>query len=622
VTGPLILTPLSRKLTLAYMGLIAAVLAIAGFLLLDHLAGLFQETLTRDLIARVGLVRDLVGREWPLPDSSAGDSLARSLAGRAGGRVTLIGVDGTVLGESEQPSAGLGNHADRPEFVQALAGEAGSSQRFSETRNERMLYVAVPLRGQHVQTPSNVNDGAPLAVVRLAVSMEWIWARIAAIRSALGWTLGGGVLLAAAVGAWVGRRLLASPLASIVSGAQGFVAGRLGDRISVATGDELELLAQALNEMAGSLQGQMRDLAGERNRIRDLLEHLPLGLLLLGRSGMLHAANRRAREWLSLAPIGEDGGAQPKVQTSADAPGSLPVLGRTPELRAFARLALGSRQPERSELAIRDRRLEARSVWVNPDAGGELLIVLHDISEIRRLESARRDLVANVSHDLKTPIGAIRALAESLAADPTEDPETLRDFLARIIAESGRLSSLVDEMLYLSRLESAAETLLIAETDLRDIVAESLRSVAPLAQSKAVEIQTEAHGQTTLWCDSERLTRAASALLDNAVKFSPPGETVSIRLTGLEDEVQLTITDRGPGIPPEALPRIFERFFKVAPSRSGAGTGLGLAIVKHVVQMHGGRTMVESTVGRGSTFGFTVPRRAPQSGRPAGPERG
>jgi two-component system phosphate regulon sensor histidine kinase PhoR len=585
----MIFTPLRRKLALLYMGLIAAALALAGVLLLGHLSALFVESVSRDLAVRTTMAAKMVAREWPAEpvDHAAGDALAREISRVASARATLIALDGSVLAESHQASATMANHANRPEFQAALAGEAGFSIRYSDTTGDRLLYTAVKL-------PAGFgNTARPAMVVRLAVSLEWIYERIAAIRMALLWGLGTALALAAVAGLWSGSILLTRPLARIVSGARRFAAGDLTQPLELHTGDEWEALADSLNDMASTLASRIADLSEQRGQVRTILEGLPDGVLLLSPDLRLRAANRRAREWLRLPAA--------SVDTS---------LGRSPELLQFARQAVLRPGPHRGEVVLRgpvSAVIGLRSAWLGEPRRSDLLVVMQDVTQMRRLETARRDLVANVSHELKTPIGAIRALAESIAADPEEEPAVRADFLDRIVKESERLSALVEEMLYLSRLESEVDRLRVRRADLGEIAALAAGSLAPLAQAKSIDLRLERQGETPLDCDPDLVERAVRALIDNAVKFSPAGTKVLVRVTGAADRAELRVIDEGPGIPAESLERVFERFYKGEQSRSGAGSGLGLAIVKHVVSRHGGQLIVQSALGRGSTLGFTLP---------------
>lgn len=598
----MLLTPLRRKLALAYMLLIAAVLALSGYFLLDYISDRFVDALVRDLSVRSGLIREMVRADWPWPDAETGDAIARRLGAGAAARVTVIGLDGRVLAESEQPSRAMADHSDRPEFREALAGQVGQSQRLSDTRAERMLYIAVP--------PA---PGLP-AVVRLAVNVEWIWQQIVVIRTGLAVALGGGLLIAGLAGLGLGAWLLTGPLSRVVQGARRFVAGDLTSPITVQTGDEWEVLATALNSMATSLDEQLQSVGAERSRVRTILEELPEGVLLLNAAGTLRMANRKARRWLALPDslgdyrFGPEGATPAAAGSSRDA---LSVLGRTPQLREFVSTALSATSEQHTVTMLRTPApVHVAISSFKPGGTDDILIVMHDISEIRRLEGARRELVANVSHELKTPIGAIRVLAESLAGDEEPESAPTAEFLARIISETERLSLLVDEMLYLSRLEAAQQPPDRVATDLPALVHRAVQAIAPFATAKDVEVEVEVLAQAKLAaeCDPAQVERAVLSLLDNAVKFSPGGRKVLVRVLAEPGAARVEVEDRGPGIAEADLVRVWERFFKAEPSRQGSGSGLGLAIVKHIVQAHRGQVFARSTLGQGSTFGFTIPR--------------
>jgi len=607
---------LRRRLVLTYTALIMIILLSAGLFLLNHISDVFIEALTRDLTIRTGIVRDLaLASAWPWGDNAAGDQIAAQLAAVAVSRVTVIGLDGTVLAESSQPSATMVNHADRPEVVAALADGVGVSQRYSESAEERMMYLALPMA---------TDGGRVVAVARLSISMEWVWARLDAIRNGLIVALGSSLLLAAALGLSLGSRLITRPLNRVVAGAKALLGGNLGARIDVATGDEWQVLADSLNQMAVSLERQIGHLRDERTRLRNSLERLPDGVLLIGPRGSLLFANRRARQWLRLAQSAgeyhpETAPAHGSRRNDAGAPAAgrgmaVDLLARSLQLRDFVQQALTGEPTPTREMALRGPDaavLEVTANWVGAPRAGDLVVVLHDVSEIRRLDTARRDLVANVSHELKTPIGAIRVLAESLHADPQAEPAVLADFLGLIIKETERLARLVDEMLYLSRLESEVDPLSLVSADLTDLLRLAAQALTPIADAKSIRIDITGGGDTGLRCDPDRIESAIKALLDNAIKFAPPGSLIKATASPLAEEVELVITDQGPGIPEDAVGRIFERFYKADESRGGPGSGLGLAIVKHVVQSHGGRVFVHSIVGQGSTFGFVLPRRQP-----------
>ena len=603
------LTSLSKKLVFFYVALMIAVLSASGLLLLRYIYHVMIDSLAEDLRVRAMLVAERVLPEWPRAPG-IGDSVSRYLAEIAEARVTLVALDGTVLGDSSADSSLMENHSQRPEIRAALAGSSGESMRMSPTTGERMLYLAVPL----------IRDGTIHGVVRLSLSAEFVYDRVRTLRYGLISSLGLGLLLAAVSGMWLGTKFVSTPLAKVVTGAREFVKGRLSHRIQVDTGDEWAELAASLNNMASSLDAQVTGLARERDRVRAMLESLPDGVLLFSARGSLLFANERARNWLSLPDsAGEyiQDISQSHLLTSRHRE---QVLGRTPELNKVVEFSLGREQDTRQEIVQigpEEIRLEVRSHWLETPRVSDMLVVIRDMTPIRRLEQARRDMVANVSHELKTPVGAIRALAESLIASPSEDEAVLIDFLKRIVRETERLQNLIDEVMYLSRVEETKTSLSSRHADVALIAQRAAKSITPIAQAKQVSVNVSSDANTEAYVDPEMIERAMRCLLENAVKFSPAASSVHCTILDAGDEVKYSVTDEGPGIPEEAQSRVFERFFKVEPSRNTPGWGLGLAVVKHIVEAHGGTTFVESKVGCGSTFGFTLPRQAKgRAGRP------
>lgn len=597
----MILTPLRRKLVLAYMGLILGVLSVSGVLLLRYLTHTFIRSLEDDLAIRAALVREHARGQWP-EAPGGGDVVSSHLSGVAQVRITLISPDGIVVGESSVHSETMDNHSDRPEFQDAIRGATGISLRKSSTTRERMLYVALPVR----------EDARVIGVVRVSMSAEAAYARVEAIRKGLIGALGTGVLLAAMLGISLGGKLLTEPLTEVLRGSREFVRGRLSHRINLSTGDEWEELASSLNGMAASIRDQVRRLSLSRHRVRSMLESLPDGVLLFSDGGSLLMANAPARRWLSLPrSLGECEHNTEHGGTEAR-PHALSLLGRTPELLDYCQKVIAGNAPPKLEISLHGPlplRLDVRTHKITGETGGEILVLMRDITELRRLEQARRDMVANVSHELKTPIGAIRALAESLMGSPYEDPAIISDFLGRIVNETDRLARLVEEVMYLSRVESVARPMSISTADVTALMERAASGVAPLALAKDVKVMLTRGEGAKADCDPTMIERAMTALIENAIKFSPPGGSVSVAVRRADSQVEFTVSDEGIGIPADALPRVFERFFKVEGSRHTPGWGLGLSIVKHIIEAHGGKVLASSTEGKGSTFGFSLPAR-------------
>jgi signal transduction histidine kinase len=328
---------------------------------------------------------------------------------------------------------------------------------------------------------------------------------------------------------------------------------------------------------------------------------------------MMLFGNRRAREWLFLPesfgryadrmPVGD--------RRLDDIRNAVAALGRTPELRLVIQKALETAEDRRAELMPQGPqgiRLNVVASWLTAPPVGDLLVVLSDVTDLRRLESARKDLVANVSHDLKTPVGAIRALAESLGYTIAPEADTVSDFSRRIVQETDRLTNLIDEILQLSRLESGADSMDIRPADLMDTARKAVEWIKPLADAKRVNISIASSGDTTVAHDQARIQRSITSILDNAVKFSFAESTVEIEIAGTAHDVSVKVTDHGEGMPKEVVERIFERFYRAEGSRQPRGSGLGLSIVKHTVGAHGGTVFASSELGNGSTIGFTLPR--------------
>lgn len=518
-------------------------------------------------------------------------------------RATLIAPDGTVLGDSEiQPGKlpTLENHRARPEVVAALKGGEGSEIRYSTTLGIRMLYVAVPLPAENGQLQGVVRLALPLASVEQA-------------RTSLHESLLVAFALAALLA--VGLSLVLTQISSRIlrilgEGAERFGAGDFRRKVPVVSDDELGELARVMNAMAERLQQQMERVAAERQRLDTILRGMGEGLLVAGRDGTVRLVNPAFR---ALFGIGEESIGRP-----------LQDLSRHPALHATFRKVLAQREEQVTELALGgDDGPVLLTHWVPLREGGEVVgvvAVFHDISDLKRLERVRRDFVANVSHELRTPVAVIRGYAESLTSDLVErEPAAAVRFAGVIRNHAERLTSLIGDLLTLSELEAGRAELQLESTALRPLAERCCALLEPKAAVKGVVFDCAGIEELSVLAHRGRLEQVLLNLLDNAVKYSPDGETVTISAAAERDLVRISVMDRGAGIPAEALPRLFERFYRVdaGRSRDEGGTGLGLAIVKHIVQLHGGRVWVDSRPGGGSRFHVELRRGNPLDMRPA-----
>jgi PAS domain S-box-containing protein len=505
------------------------------------------------------------------------------LAGRQlGRRVTLIDPEGHVRGDTEFDRASLThleNHRNRPEVRAAIdSGGVGMNKRLSVSTNERQMYVAV--RG-----------GPPgLAVVRVSTTLAIVDAEVHAWQRAVA-AAGIVMLVLAAVVAWLLARALARPLLRITDAAHQIAAGRSAEFPDVHV-PELEHHVDALRAMHHELERRFDDLRREREESRTLVESLSDGVLAADRRGNIVSVNTAARRILGYAP------AEPLPP--------LAELFHDREHRALMREIMAGAIVNGRELDFGDH---AVLVSARPFEDGGALLVLSDVTDVRRLETVRRDFVANVSHELKTPLTAIAGYAETLAAETPANSETQR--FARVILENAqRMQRLVDDLLDLSKIESGGWRPHPARVDLEKAAREAWTQFSARAAERDVSFETTVTDSAgTANVDPEALRQIFTNLFDNALRHTPRQGSIRVHAEPRAREVIVRVVDTGSGIPAEHLPRIFERFYRVDPGRSRheGGTGLGLSIVKHLVEAHGGRVEAQSELGRGTTIVLHFP---------------
>lgn len=426
-------------------------------------------------------------------------------------------------------------------------------------------------------------------------------------RSAVLAVAGGLALGVLAITAWWLDRRWFRPLGRLTEGAGRLTSGHLGHRVALPEDDDLSALAQALNRLAGGVEERIAAVEARRDHLQSILSSMAEGVLVVDRRGRAGFANPSFRRMFHVE--GEVEGRPPLEIT------------RRGELAAIVEKTLDEERPLTTEVEMRtpERHTLALASAVLTGEPGGAVVVARDITESRRLADMRRDFVANVSHELNTPLSAIRGFAETLRDGALEDPTTAHRFTDRILEQCQRLQALLHDLLILSRLESADVPLDLEEpVDLAQVVRRAVEMVQRRAHEKEIDIRVENGPAPSLAGNAESLERLVLNLLENAVKYNRSGGHVVVSLTSFKrsggaGQVVLEVTDDGIGIPSESLPRIFERFYRVdkGRSREEGGTGLGLAIVKHVAQVHDGRVEVESELGRGTTFRVRLPLRAP-----------
>ncbi len=507
-------------------------------------------------------------------------------------RLTVIDAKGDVVADSAEDPANMENHASRPEFAAALRGDHGAEVRYSHTVRQEMAYVAVPLR----------QDRQVIGAIRAAVSLASIQDTLHTIY----WQIAGASLITAALSAlvalWLSRRI-SRPLELLKEGAERFARGDLRHKLAVGDTREIATLAQSMNRMAADLNEKISTVERERNERDAILASMVEGVLAVDVNERVLSVNRAAAELFGIPTSGYQGR-------------TLEETVRSPQLQRLVHAVLQEQKSVEEEFTLftdDERFLHVQGTTLR-GANDELigaLVVLYDVTQIKRLENVRRDFVANVSHELKTPITSIKGYVETLLDGAMHEPDDAERFLRIVANQSDRLNAIIDDLLALSRVEQKAER---AEIELElGAVQPVLRNAIEVSAAKA----TECGVQIDLSCDPQLqarinaplLEQAVANLIHNACKHSPSGATVWVDAQQQEQTVVIRVRDKGCGIEAHHIPRLFERFYRVDKSRSRklGGTGLGLAIVKHIVQAHQGQVWVESTPNQGSTFSICVP---------------
>jgi two-component system phosphate regulon sensor histidine kinase PhoR len=578
-------TRFRTRLFLASLAAAAASVLVAATLMSYQTRERQRDAIQARLVNDALLIADLLTQS-NVSGSRALDQEADRLGTFIEGRVTLIAPDGRVVADSTQAPealATLENHGQRPEVIAARAHGRGVARRYSTTIDTDLLYVAV--RASHPE----------VAFVRLALPLTAIDEELAAIRRLTLLSLLAAVPVAL-VAAWISSAATARRVQAIAAVAQRYSAGDLTHASRDFGSDELGTVARVLDESVQELGRRLAELTRDRARMQAILSGMVEGVLVVDRQGKLQLVNQAAQRMLK---VGDSAIGRPYVEVI-----------RHPDIAAPLTTALRGEEVDTRELLLaRDatRTFIARAAPVTADGGGGAVLVLHDITDLRRADQIRRDFVANVSHELRTPLTAIRGYVEALLDGPA-DEENTRRFLGIIARQSGRMERLVKDLLRLARLDARQELLERAPCDLQalfqSIVADLARSIQAKQQQVTIDVTDDA---CSIEGDPAKLHDIVRNLAENAVNYSP--DHAKIRFTARRDAraISIQVADSGPGIPPEDLGRVFERFYRVDKSRTGPGTGLGLAIVRHLVELHGGEVHVANQPGGGAVFTVTLP---------------
>jgi two-component system phosphate regulon sensor histidine kinase PhoR len=530
------------------------------------------------------------------------DDACRALAKELGVRITVIAQDGTVIGDSDEGATRLENHGSRPEVIEALSRGTGSAVRYSTSVKHDLFYRA------YLQT-----DGARRRIIRVAVSFS----EVENVTASLGRTLLGGVLLCSLLGlavAYVFSRRVSNRINRLAEFSKSVAEGRFGQPVLPRIGDdELDMLEQNLRDMSLKIRDNINELRSEKEKFDSILRCMVEGLVVIDPKGKVLLINEQARTMFA-------------VTDEQIRDGSFLEISRSPAMHGLLREVLAfdfSKNTYSKRISLEDGRwfrVNAVSLRNGTERPSGSILVLHDITEIQRLETVRSDFVANVSHELRTPLTAIRGYVETLLHNPPSDPQDSKQFLTIIARHSERLSRLTEDLLTLSDLESGARKLTFKPVEAGQLVQRVLEVFWDRAAKKNVGLSYSLPPDLpVILGDYDRLQQLFINLVDNAVKYTSPGGSVTITGrhidSGAHAEVEIAVTDTGAGIAEKDLPRLTERFYRVdkARSRELGGTGLGLAIVKHIVQAHAGELKIESVLNKGTTVRVFLPAVATET---------
>jgi two-component system phosphate regulon sensor histidine kinase PhoR len=566
--------------------LILVSIGVLGFYLVSSLRNAQLDNMRSQLESQARLIAHA---SLPIASASTGqaelDSLAKTLGEQTDARITIIAPDGTILGDSHEDPLSMETHAARPEVVAALTSGLGESTRYSITLGLRMMYVAVPI----------VDQDTVLGIARVALPLTQVDSSVNRTTTTVitGMTVAGllVILATAFITGATNRRL--KQMTKAIRSISPDVIGLEG---SIETDDESQL-ARTFSEMSQRLKNMLDTVSKERSRLTTVLSSMTDGVIMTDAERKVLLSNHAAARLLGFREdkaVGQ----------------SLIELIHDHEIDDLLRSCLNDGEGKATQLeAGPDRKfLRAITIPLGTDRSGGALLLFQDLTELRNLQTMRREFVGNISHELRTPLATIKAIVETLQDGAVEERAVAKDFLARADSEVDRMTQMVAELTELSHIETGKAELRLEPVDLNSVIESSTVRLAPQAERQNVSLIMKPETKLpAVQADRDRIGQVITNLVHNAIKFTPAGGRVTISTKSEKGSVTVKVTDNGTGIAKDDLPRIFERFYKADKARSGEGTGMGLAITRHVVEAHGGRIWAESEEGKGSTFGFSLP---------------
>jgi two-component system phosphate regulon sensor histidine kinase PhoR len=546
-----------------------------------------------DLYTRALLFESLILDHFESPTGSGIDAFSKKLGTTVSTRFTVILPWGKVVADSDDDPSQMDNHLDRPEINEALNSGRGTSARYSPTLKKKMMYVAVTLK----------KDDRTVAVVRTSLPLNEIDETLRGIELNIALA---GLLIAAFVAALsllVFRRIR-KPIEEMKRGAEAFARGEFQHRLALSEWEEMSSLGETMDQMAAELRDRINTITSQRNELEAVLSSMVEGVIAVDTEEHIISMNQAAAGIFECSPLEAQGR-------------SIQEMIRNSDFQKLVAEALASDAPVQKDLvfyAKEEERVLSGYATLLKDADSRrkgILVVLNDVTRLRKLENVRRDFVANVSHEIKTPLTAIKGFVETLRDGAGKSPEEADRFLRIVEKHVDRLEAIVEDLLSLSRIEGEEERgeIVLEYRFVKEVLLAAAQAVQVKAESKNIPLRISCGEDVKAKMNSPLIEQAVVNLLDNAIKYSEPGKDVHVDVEDKEKEILIHVHDQGCGIEPKHLDRLFERFYRVdkARSRKLGGTGLGLAIVKHIMQAHGGSVSVKSRPGSGSTFTLQLP---------------
>jgi two-component system phosphate regulon sensor histidine kinase PhoR len=560
----------------------------------DSLRRFYLEQTAADLESRGRLLVEQILPFISPVDAPRVNDICKKAGRSSGTRITVILRSGIVIGDSERDPRNMDNHASRPEVVQALKKGVGSAVRHSATLEKNMMYVAMPL----------LIDKEHVATLRTAMSISSLDENVRLIQKKI---VFGSVVIAliiAGISLYLSRRI-SRPIGEIKQGAEAFAEGNFRHRLPSPDSEEMAGLTDAMNQMASQLDDRIKTIVRQRNELEAVLSSMEEGVIAIDKEEHILSINRAAAEIFALKPEEYQGRL---IQEAI----------RNNEFQRFVTNALSEDRPIAGDIILYQNGERILNAHTTPLRGVDdndigILVVLNDVTQLRKLETVRRDFVANVSHELKTPITAIKGFVETLLQGSVETPEETDRFLRIIEKHTDRLTAIIEDLLKLSRLEQNDEgnSIQLEKGSVIGVMQSAIQVCRQKADEKNIQIGLNCKEDLFVNRDAHLLEQAVVNLLDNAIAYSKQDSAVNVEVKSTESELLISVEDNGIGIAKEHLSRLFERFYRVdgARSRKLGGTGLGLSIVKHIIQAHGGYVTVQSTPGKGSVFTIHLPKQ-------------